>query len=91
MRKLHFTRVAGALMLLALSGYAAAQERITLRIVDQKGGMRSQLEAANALQDLPYEIKWAEFPAAAPLAEALNAGAVDAGIIRRCAAAVRAG
>lgn len=43
--------------------------------------MRSQLEAANALQDLPYEIKWAEFPAAAPLAEALNAGAVDAGII----------
>jgi sulfonate transport system substrate-binding protein len=28
-----------------------------------------------------YEIKWAEFPAAAPLAEALNAGAVDAGII----------
>jgi sulfonate transport system substrate-binding protein len=68
-------------MLLALSGYAAAQERITLRIADQKGGMRSQLEAANALQDLPYEIKWAEFPAAAPLAEALNAGAVDAGII----------
>lgn len=43
--------------------------------------MRSQLEAANALQNLGYEIKWAEFPAAAPLAEALNAGAVDAGII----------
>ena len=42
MRKLHFTRLAGALMLLALSGYAAAQERITLRIADQKGGMRSQ-------------------------------------------------
>ncbi|MCQ4033911.1 hypothetical protein FK513_28460, partial [Klebsiella pneumoniae] len=29
---------------------------------DQKGGMRSQLEAANALQNLPYDIKWAEFP-----------------------------
>ncbi|HBW2905816.1 aliphatic sulfonate ABC transporter substrate-binding protein [Klebsiella pneumoniae] len=39
------------------------------------------LAAANALQNLPYDIKWAEFPAAAPLAEALNAGAVDAGII----------
>ena len=74
-------RVAGALMLLALGGYATAQERLTLRIADQKGGMRSQLEAANALQNLPYDIKWAEFPAAAPLAEALNAGAVDAGII----------
>lgn len=48
--------------------------------------MRSQLEAANALQNLPYDIKWAEFPAAAPLAEALNAGAVDAGssAMRRC-------
>lgn len=81
MRSLNVTSLAGVVMLLALSGYAAAQERITLRIADQKGGMRSQLEAANALQDLPYEIKWAEFPAAAPLAEALNAGAVDAGII----------
>ncbi|STV26370.1 nitrate/sulfonate/bicarbonate ABC transporter periplasmic protein [Klebsiella pneumoniae] len=61
-------RVAAALMLLALGGYATAQERLTLRIADQKGGMRSQLEAANALQNLPYDIKWAEFPAAAPLA-----------------------
>ncbi|SQC84940.1 nitrate/sulfonate/bicarbonate ABC transporter periplasmic protein [Klebsiella pneumoniae] len=74
-------RLAAAPMLLALGGYATAQERLTLRIADQKGGMRSQLEAANALQNLPYDIKWAEFPAAAPLAEALNAGAVDAGII----------
>lgn len=75
------TRLAAGLSLLALSALASAQERITLRIADQKGGMRSQLEAANALQNLGYEIKWAEFPAAAPLAEALNAGAVDAGII----------
>ncbi|WP_250211368.1 FAD-dependent oxidoreductase, partial [Escherichia coli] len=45
------------------------------------GGGLLGLEAANALQNLPYDIKWAEFPAAAPLAEALNAGAVDAGII----------
>lgn len=81
MRERKSTRLAGALMLLALSGYVAAQERVTLRIADQKGGMRSQLEAANALQNLDYDIKWAEFPAAAPLAEALNAGAVDAGII----------
>lgn len=72
----------GAVLLLALAGQAlAADTRVTLRIADQKGGMRSQLEAANALGNLPYAIKWAEFPAAAPLAEALNAGAVDAGII----------
>ncbi|MFF7065864.1 aliphatic sulfonate ABC transporter substrate-binding protein [Pseudomonas sp. NPDC008258] len=60
---------------------AFASERLTLRIGDQKGNMRAQLEAADALRDLPYDIHWAEFPAAAPLAEALNAGAIDAGII----------
>jgi sulfonate transport system substrate-binding protein len=60
---------------------AQAAEPLTLRIADQKGNMRAQLEAADALKDLPYVIQWSEFPAAAPLAEALNAGAVDAGII----------
>ena len=81
MAKVRYARLVAALMLLALGGVAAAQDRVTLRIADQKGGMRSQLEAANALQNLNYDIRWAEFPAAAPLAEALNAGAVDAGII----------
>ncbi|AIR91073.1 sulfonate ABC transporter substrate-binding protein [Pseudomonas cremoricolorata] len=66
---------------LLLAGQASAAERLTLRIGDQKGNMRAQLEAADALRDLPYDIHWAEFPAAAPLAEALNAGAIDAGII----------
>ncbi|MEE1886616.1 ABC transporter substrate-binding protein [Pseudomonas carassii] len=66
---------------LLLAGQAIASERLTLRIGDQKGNMRAQLEAADALRDLPYDIHWAEFPAAAPLAEALNAGAIDAGII----------
>lgn len=64
-----------------LASQATASERLTLRIGDQKGNMRAQLEAADALRDLPYDIRWAEFPAAAPLAEALNAGAIDAGII----------
>ena len=64
-----------------LATQAFASDRLTLRIGDQKGNMRAQLEAADALRDLPYDIRWAEFPAAAPLAEALNAGAIDAGII----------
>ncbi|MDR6711699.1 sulfonate transport system substrate-binding protein [Pseudomonas hunanensis] len=72
-------------MLFAAALLAATQvlaaDRLTLRIGDQKGNMRAQLEAADALRDLPYDIHWAEFPAAAPLAEALNAGAIDAGII----------
>lgn len=71
-----------AAIALALAATARAAEPVTLRIADQKGNMRAQLEAAHGLDNLPgYRIQWAEFPAAAPLAEALNAGAVDAGII----------
>lgn len=69
------------LLLCLLVGQACADERVTLRLADQKGNMRAQLEAAGALDNLTYDIRWFEFPAAAPLAEALNAGAVDAGII----------
>ncbi|RRZ95521.1 ABC transporter substrate-binding protein [Erwinia sp. 198] len=69
------------LMALAISGSACADGVTTLRIADQKGNMRAQLEASGLLKNLPFNIEWAEFPSAAPLAEALNAGAVDAGII----------
>ncbi|MFT3801184.1 MAG: ABC transporter substrate-binding protein [Burkholderiaceae bacterium] len=60
---------------------SARADAVVLKAGDQKGGLRALLEAADALRDLPYEIRWAEFPAAAPLAEALNAGAVDFGTI----------
>ena len=43
--------------------------------------LRALLESADALKGLSYDIQWTEFPAAAPLAEALNAGAVDSGPI----------
>ena len=58
-----------------------AQPRVLLRAGDQKGGLQALLEAAGELKNLPYDIKWSEFPAAAPLAEALNANAVDFGTI----------
>lgn len=58
-----------------------AQARPVLKAGDQKGGLRALLEAAGELQGLGYDIQWSEFPAAAPLAEALNAGAVDSGPI----------
>ncbi|QRX83842.1 ABC transporter substrate-binding protein [Glaciimonas sp. PAMC28666] len=66
---------------LSISSIAAADApaRIVLKVADQKGGMRAQLEAAGELKNLPYDIKWSEFVAAAPLLEALNAGAVDVG------------
>jgi sulfonate transport system substrate-binding protein len=73
---------AGALTTLAAPGVSLAQSgRPVLKAGDQKGGLRALLEAADALRQLPYDIQWTEFPAAAPLAEALNAGAVDCGPI----------
>ncbi len=76
-------RVAAALLLaavaLASATVAFAAEAVVLRVGDQKGGNRSLLEIAGLAQDLPYRIEWSEFPAAAPILEALNAGALDVG------------
>src|ERR1700733_12075200 len=54
---------------------------VTLRVGDQKGGNQSLLSASGELAGLPYQIEWSEFPAAAPLLEALNAGAIDVGYV----------
>jgi sulfonate transport system substrate-binding protein len=72
---------ATAVALPAFSLQARAQGRPVLKAGDQKGGLRALLEAANGLEGLGYDIQWSEFPAAAPLAEALNAAAVDSGPI----------
>ncbi len=58
---------------------ALASDVVTLRVGDQKGGNRALLEIAGLAKDLPYKIEWSEFPAAAPILEALNAGALDVG------------
>jgi sulfonate transport system substrate-binding protein len=39
------------------------------------------MEAAGVLKDVPYRIEWKEFPAAAPLLEALGAGAIETGLV----------
>lgn len=68
--------------LLALMGMSVmANASVNLSIGDQKGGIRAVLEASGALQGAPYHLTWTEFPAAAPLAEALNANAIDLGYI----------
>jgi sulfonate transport system substrate-binding protein len=57
--------------------HAAVADSVTLRAGDQKGGTQSLMKAAGVLDDVPYQITWNQFAAAAPLLEALNAGAVD--------------
>jgi sulfonate transport system substrate-binding protein len=72
---------AGAASLALPTAALRAQPRPVLKAGDQKGGLRALLEAAGGLEGLSYDIQWSEFPAAAPLAEALNAQAVDSGPI----------
>ena len=66
-------------MAAAAAGPTLAARPAVLRVSNQKGGLRSLLEASGVAKDLPYRLEWAEFPAAAPLLEALNAGALDVG------------
>ncbi|WP_323991952.1 ABC transporter substrate-binding protein [Nguyenibacter sp. L1] len=59
---------------------ATARAGDELVVADQKGQQKALLDAAGVDRDLPYRIRWTEFEAAAPLLQALGAGAVDTGI-----------
>ena len=69
--------LATAPLLLARPAFAAAP---VLRMGDQRGNVRALMEAAGLLNDVPYKVEWSEFAAAAPLAEAMSADAIDGGI-----------
>ena len=73
-RRQFVARTLAASAVLALPAIGLAQARPVLKAGDQKGGLRALLEAAGALDGIGYDFHWSEFPAAAPLAEALNAG-----------------
>src|ERR1700761_6958793 len=73
-------RIVLALALLIAATVASAAETI-LRVGDQKGNSQAVMEAAGLLKDVPYKIEWKEFTAAAPLLEALGAGAIDTGLV----------
>ncbi len=64
-----------------LGAIASAGAQTTLRVGDQKGNSQAVMEAAGVLKDVPYKIEWKEFPAAAPLLEALGAGAIETGLV----------
>jgi sulfonate transport system substrate-binding protein len=66
---------------LLLGALASASAQTTLRVGDQKGNSQAVMEAAGVLKDVPYRIEWKEFAAAAPLLEALGAGAIETGLV----------
>jgi len=68
---------------LAFTGLAACAKtgggQPVLKVGSQRGGTKAVLLSSGALEGAPYKIEWSEFPAAAPLLEAVSAGAVDLG------------
>ncbi|WP_455853387.1 aliphatic sulfonate ABC transporter substrate-binding protein [Pantoea endophytica] len=72
------TLLASSLLLLAVTSHAATNPLI---VGDQKGNARAVMSAAGELNNVPYEIKWYEFPNAAPLLESLNSQHLDAGLV----------
>ncbi|NHN89563.1 ABC transporter substrate-binding protein [Acetobacter conturbans] len=68
-------------LLVALSGGSrTARAQDELIVADQKGQQKAIMAASGADRNIPYHIHWVEFEAAAPLLQALGAGAVDTGI-----------
>ena len=66
---------------LCLAAFASQATETQLVVGDQKGNARAVMEAAGELSNLPYAVKWYEFPNAAPLLESLNASHLDAGLV----------
>ncbi|MCD5996759.1 ABC transporter substrate-binding protein [Pseudomonas sp. CDFA 602] len=71
----------GTLLSLLAGQQALAAEQAPLLVANQKSLLKVLLQVSGELKNAPYEIQFSEFPSAAPLGEALNAGAVDIGAL----------
>ncbi|MFC8432419.1 ABC transporter substrate-binding protein [Streptomyces sp. NPDC057253] len=58
---------------------ATSQDEVTLTIGDQAKTLQTIVAASGALKGAAYKVKWAEFEGAAPLYQAVQAGAADTG------------
>ncbi|MGC7402915.1 ABC transporter substrate-binding protein [Pandoraea pneumonica] len=85
-RRARFTLPALSLVALAAVHTSAAvaqtAQPVTLRIGDQNYyNVRASIEASGALDGANYQVEWKHFQSAAPVAEGLNAGALDLGFL----------
>jgi sulfonate transport system substrate-binding protein len=78
MKRLSLLLIAALASFTALHPLTSVAEPV-LKVGDQQLQTRGVLEASGQLKDVPYQIEWFNFPAAQPLGEALNAGAIDIG------------
>ncbi|WP_330292952.1 ABC transporter substrate-binding protein [Streptomyces sp. NBC_00576] len=56
---------------------AGSGSRVTLTLGDQAKTLQTLVDASGALKGAKYKVKWAEFEGAAPLFQAVQAGAAD--------------
>lgn len=54
---------------------------LTLTVGDQSYNTRAVMDAAGVLDNLPYTLEWKQFTAGSPVAEALNSGSLDLGLL----------
>ncbi|NWD67055.1 ABC transporter substrate-binding protein [Pseudomonas gingeri] len=81
---MRFTQPFKHLLIATALTFGAASQAADLKpllVANQKSTIKVLLEVSGELKDVPYDIQFSEFPAAAPLGEALNAGAVDIGAL----------
>lgn len=70
------------LALFVAAGSGAASAQTILNIGDQNYyNVEASVEASGVLKGAPYTVSWKHFQSAAPLAEALDAGALDIGFL----------
>ncbi|MDG5496135.1 ABC transporter substrate-binding protein [Niveispirillum sp. BGYR6] len=69
----------GLALATALAGCGQGGDDGALVLGDQAGLLQAKLKAAGLLDNLPFPHSWANFGGAAPLFEAIAAGAVDTG------------
>ncbi|PZQ41526.1 MAG: sulfonate ABC transporter substrate-binding protein [Pseudomonas putida] len=74
----YLKQLAAGVLATTLSLPAAAQ---TLVVGDQSYNARAVMEAAGVLDDVPYTLDWKQFTAGSPVAEALNVGSLDLGLL----------
>ncbi|HDS1799462.1 TPA: ABC transporter substrate-binding protein [Pseudomonas putida] len=74
----YLKQLAAGVLASSLSLAAAAQ---TLVVGDQSFNARAVMEAAGVLDDLPYTLEWKQFTDGSPVAEALNVGSLDIGLL----------
>ena len=74
----YLKQLAAGMLAASLSLAASAQ---SLVVGDQSFNTRAVMEAAGVLDDVPYTLEWKQFTAGSPVAEALNVGSLDIGLL----------